>query len=246
MAFEQRATRDYFSTALLSAATAASTTMQSVDFVGLDTDYGTNGKYLPLVLHDDTLGVYEVVWVTAHASNSNTVTVVRGKEGTTALAWGAGTRVEAAPTSYDILLARTAGTLPSDAAIGTRVNRGDKKDSVVRVNNGWAPEAGVAFASDVGPGMTGVAVPDGAVLLMRCQYVPAFNTGSTGVATINFKTPFPNACLMAWPVSVDYNHVGPYVIQSLTAASVTLCVFNGSNVRAQQNGVSLLLAAIGY
>lgn len=41
--------------------------------------------YLPIVLDkDEQFGAPEIVWVTGHAAGHDTVTIVRGKEGTTA------------------------------------------------------------------------------------------------------------------------------------------------------------------
>ncbi|WP_409186497.1 hypothetical protein F9C11_20600 [Amycolatopsis sp. VS8301801F10] len=219
MANEQRATKDYFSTALLSAATVSSSTLQSVDFVGLDTDYGsggTTGKYLPLVLHDDTLGAYEIVWVTGHTAGSNTVTVSRGMEGTTAQAWGAGTRVEAAPTSYDTLLARTSSALPSDAPIGGRVMRGDKKDVAERANGLWAPSVGVAFASDAGPRRSGT-IPDGSAILLRGGQKTG-TTGANGVITVAHQTPFPNGTIAT---ALGITSTGVPAVATVSAESAT-------------------------
>ncbi|UKD55160.1 hypothetical protein L3Q65_46160 [Amycolatopsis sp. FU40] len=231
MAFEQRATKDYFSTSLLSAATVSSSTLQSVDFVGLDTDYGTNGKYLPLVLHDDTLGAYEVVWVTAHTSASNTVTVTRGMEGTTAQAWGAGTRVEAAPTSYDAVLARLASSMPSDSPIGGRVMRGDKKDVAERANGLWAPSVGVAFAADAGPRRSGT-IPDGSAVLLRGGHKVGTTT-TNGLITVAHQTPFPNATIATALGVVSTGVPAVAVVSSETATGVTIgfyAISGGANV----------------
>jgi hypothetical protein len=244
VAFSFRQARDYFSTQLSVAASITDTTMRAPAFTALDTDYGE--KFVPLVLHDDAAGVYEIVWVSAHSSTSDTVTVARGKEGTTARAWPSGTRVECAPTRRDMLVDVTAGTLPGDAHFGMRATRIDKLDRVVKTMNGWVPEEGVALAADVGPNMHGVQPPDGHTIIMRAQYVPAFTTSSAGDKTINFKQPFPNNCLAAWVTSVDYNHIGPFVVFAINAASCSFTVFHGSTTRTTQTGVSCVLHAMGW
>lgn len=244
MAFEQRDVKDYFSTSLIVQAAITDTTMRASLFAGLPTDYGS--KYLPLILHDDAQGLYEIVAVVAHSSSSDTVTVVRGREGTTARAWQAGTRVECAPARYDMLMALTSTTLPPDPYIGMRVSRLDKLDVVERANGTWGPSVGVAMASDVGPNMAAAQPPAGAALLMRAQYVAPLTTDSTGKTTVNWKTAFPNNCLGAWACSVDNSHIGPYVISAVSATACTLYVFNGSATFATQTNASFMLYGIGW
>jgi hypothetical protein len=244
VAFSFRETQNYFSTQLSVAASITDTTMRAPAFTGLGTGYGE--RYVPLTLHDDAQGVFEVVWANAHTAASDTVTVARGKEGSSARAWPSGTRVECAPTAYDMIMMATSGTLPGDAQFGGRAYRTDKLDVAMKTYNGWMPAAGVAFAADVGPNMHSVQPPDGHTIIMRSQYVPAFNTNATGDKTVNFKQPFPNGCLAAWLTSVDYNHVGPFVVTAVTAASCSFAVYNGSNVRAQQNSVTCVLTALGW
>ncbi len=244
MAFSFRQARDYFSTQLSVAASITDTTMRAPLFTGLDSDYGE--KYVPLVLHDDAAGVYEIVWVSAHASGSDTVTVARGKEGTTARAWPSGTRVECAPTRRDMIVDVTSGTLPADMHFGGEAERIDKLDTAVKTFNGWMPKVGVAFAADVGPNMVSVQPPDGMTLILRAQYVPPRTTDSQGKTTVNWKTPFPNNCLGAWATSVDANHIGPYVVNSNNATSCTIYVFHGSPTLKKQNNVSFMLFGIGW
>ncbi len=245
MSFEQRQVVNYFSTSLIVAASITDTTMRATGFTQLDST--TGAKYQALVLHDDAQGVYEIVWVSNHSAASDTVTVVRGKEGTTARAWPAGTRVEIAPTAYDALYAAVVSSLPSDAPIGMRAMVGDKFEVRQRVNGGyWAPDVGVAIPADVGPNMNSVQPPDGSTILMRAQYVPAFTTDSQGNKTVNFKTAFPNGCLSAWVTSVDYSHIGPFVVYGMSASAVSFTVFNGSTVRTTQTNVSCLLHALGW
>lgn len=245
MAFEQRQPVNYFSTSLIVAASITDTTMRANGFTNLDSPLGQ--KYVALVLHDDAQGVFEVVWTSAHAASSDTITVVRGKEGTAARAWPAGTRVECAPTVYDALFPSVTATLPTDAPIGLRSMRGDVFDVVERVKGGyWAPSVGVALAADVGPNMASISPSGGDVLLLRAQYVPPRTTDSQGKTTVNWKTPFPNNCLGAWATSVDNSHVGPFTVASNNATSCTVHVLNGSAVFTTQTNVSFMLFGIGW
>lgn len=217
MAFEQRDTVDYFSTSLLSAMTISATTMQSADFASKLPVYdGANGKYLPLVIHDDAVGVYEIVWVSTHVAAANTVTVVRGKQGTSAQPWSAGARVECAPTAFDTLLAKTAATLPSDPYIGQRVNRGDKADVLERVNGYWAPSVGVGIASDQGPNMNGTQAPVGATFLKRMGSVLA-TTSASGTITVAYVTVFPNNTQHVSVTSTFINGGGNFAVGAVRA-----------------------------
>jgi hypothetical protein len=245
VAFEQRQPINYLSTSLIVAASITDTTMRANGFTSLDSPLGQ--KYVALVLHDDAANVFEVVWTSGHTASSDTITVVRGKEGTTARAWPAGTRVECAPTVYDALYPSITPTLPIDGPIGQRSMRGDVFDTVEKTKGGyWAPSVGVALAADVGPNMSSTSPSGGDVLLLRAQYVSPRTTDGTGKTTVNWKSPFPNNCLGAWATSVDNSHIGPYVVASNTATACTIYVFNGSAVFTTQTNVSFMLFGIGW
>lgn len=246
MAFEQRATIDYFSTSLLAAMTISATTMQSADFAAkLPADYGTNGKYLPLVIHDDAIGVYEVVWVTAHVAASNTVTVVRGKEGTSAQPWSAGARVESAPTSYDAVLARLAASLPSDPFIGQRVNRGDRSDVLERVNGYWGPSVGAGIASDQKNNMMSDTAPNGAVFLLRMGTAGP-TTDANGKMSCTFQTPFPNKCHTFIPISTFLNAGGNIVVSAVSNTGADVYFLNGDKSRYASASASYAYLAFGW
>lgn len=246
MSFEQRATIDYFSTSLLAQMTIGATTMQSADFVTkLPADYGTNGKYLPLVIHDDTLGVYEVVWVTAHTAGSNTVTVVRGKEGTSAQPWGAGARVESAPTAYDAVLARLAASLPTDPFIGQRVSRGDKSDILERVLGYWGPSVGAGIASDQKNNMMSQTAPDGSIFLLRMGTAGAA-TDANGKLSCTFQTPFPNQCHTLIPISTFIAAGGNLVVSAVRNTGADVYFMTGPNARLASASASYAYLAFGW
>ena len=100
MANEFRRPIDEFFGTISAGITALETTLQSEQFSRLDDLYST-ALYLPLVLADDTTQVIEVVYVRGHTAGSNTITVLRGQEGTTARQWPVGTTFRAAPTVRD-------------------------------------------------------------------------------------------------------------------------------------------------
>lgn len=142
MANEHRQPRDYFFGTLSLAAALSDVTLTSAAFAALPTVYSAT-TYLPLVLHDPSSGLYEVVWVTGHASLSMNVTVARGKEGTAARQWPTGTQVVCAPTLRDSLYpVATRSALPSDAHIGMRAEIADEGVIAEKLASGWVTPGG--------------------------------------------------------------------------------------------------------
>lgn len=135
--YDTRRVLDYRFGQLSASVTALDTTLQSTAFATLASDL-TAEKYVPLVLADDALGLYEIVWVTGHSAASQSVTVVRGREGSTARGWASGTLWRIAPTIRDVQgTVATRGALPGDAHIGMRMMIEDEDAIVTRVTAGW-------------------------------------------------------------------------------------------------------------
>jgi hypothetical protein len=244
VSFEQRQVVNYFSTGLIVAASITDTTMRATAFTQLDTT--TGAKYQALVLHDDALGVFEIVWVSNHSAASDTVTVVRGKEGTTARAWPAGTRVEIAPTAYDALLAAVTSSLPTDAFIGQRAMLGDKFTAVERVNGYWGPSVGVGIAADQGPNMHGTQAPNSAAFLMRSGSGLATTNGS-GMLTVNYATAFPTNTQHVSVSSTFINGGGNFAIGAVRANGFDFYVLADSAGGRKANfQTSFTYAAFGW
>lgn len=244
MTFEQRQPLNYFSTSLIVAASITDTTMRASAFTSLDSPLGQ--KYVPLVLHDDAQGVFEIVWTSAHTASSDTITVVRGKEGTTARAWPAGTRVECAPTVYDALVPSVTATLPADAPIGQRSMLGDKFETRERVNGYWAPSAGVGIASDQGPNMNAVQAGAGAVFLMRSGSVLA-TTNASGSITVNYVTAFPNNTQHVSVTSTFINGGGNFAVSGVRANGFDVVLLADSAGNRKANFLtSFTYAAFGW
>jgi hypothetical protein len=192
MAHEQRAPRDYLAGTLSTAAAISDTALVSDAFSTLPTDYTTT-KYLPLTIHDPSTGLYEVVWVTAHASTSTTVTVVRARENTTAKAWPSGSHVICSPTVRDTISASTLAGLPTDAHAGMRVVVTDKGYVAERTGSSlWGASVGVALADDIGPGRSGVYPNTINALWLRAGHVTGGVTNGSGQVSVNYRQPFPN------------------------------------------------------
>lgn len=190
---------DYLFGTLSQAAAVGDTSISSASFANLATSY-TTSAVLPIVLHNPSTGVREVVWVTAHTAASTSVTVVRGKEGTSAQAWPSGTQWIVAPTAArDGLSAYSAATLAAmtDQHVGMRALETDS--SVVKhwtFAAGWQAEVGACRPADCGPTAAGGTVPTAANILTRMGCV-LNATPSSGLITVTFAQPFSNGYIGA-------------------------------------------------
>ncbi|WP_295819202.1 hypothetical protein [uncultured Deinococcus sp.] len=138
--YDQRVLLDYRYGNLSGGVNAFATTLVSDQFATLPSDLSTT-KYLPLVLADDSQKLYEVVWVVGHSAGSTTITVIRGREGSSAQAWGAGALWRAAPTARDYLVPyATRAALPVDAHLGMRAEIIADGTIVVKTPSGWTDE----------------------------------------------------------------------------------------------------------
>lgn len=228
MAYEQRAPRDYLAGTLSTAAAISDTALVADIFSGLPTDYSTT-KVLPLVIHDPSTNLYEVVWVTAHSASSTTVTVVRARESTTARAWPSGSAVICAPTVRDTLTVSTLAGLPTDAHTGMRVMVSDKGDVRQRLNSGtWAAAVGVALADEVGPQSGGSFPPASAGVFLRAGHVSGLTNGSGQVA-VTYRSPFPTATI-AVVVTGRSPSVPIYSTDNATASGFTCQVWKVTQI----------------
>lgn len=134
--YDQRSPVDGKFGQLTAGVTSLDTTLTSPDFASLASDLSTT-KYTPITLADDAARTYETVWVTAHSAGSSAVTVVRGREGSTARAWATGSAWRCAPTIRDTIQTLTRGTLPADPHIGMRVFLTDENRIVERTSTAW-------------------------------------------------------------------------------------------------------------
>lgn len=250
MASEYRSLLNYFFGTLSASAAISDTTMSSSAFTNLGTGYST-GTYLPLVINDPSIPAYEVVWVTAHTASSSTVTVVRGKEGTSARAWAAGTQIVCAPTIRDSRTSTTRAGLPSDGFYGERVVLSDEAQVVQKTAlAGWQPIVGAAAPADFGPRFDGSAIPNPANLLFRGGRVTG-NTNGSGFITGTFQTPFPNQCIrvmLTWVSggTTNYFNIG---LGTVAQSNFTFYLYRGdTGATGSGAGVSVTAdyLAIGY
>lgn len=228
MTIYRRVPLDYVFGTLNQAMAISDLTANSACFAGLATTFtsGSTVVYAPLVLHDPSLGVHEVVWIVGHGAGSQQVTVLRGREGTAAQPWPSGTQVICAPTaSRDALtfFARAGSTnlRPPDAHVGMR-NLDADVGAVVELTelSGWQPSVGVALATDVGPDINLANPPSDAAVIMRAGRFHS-TTASDGTITVSYRNPFPNGT-----ISVVVTAIGvwdsPLSVNSVTASGFVL------------------------
>lgn len=130
--------------------TSLDTTLTSPDFTSLPSDLSAT-KYVPITLADDSARTYETAWITAHSAGSAAVTVLRGREGSSARAWATGSVWRCAPTVRDTLAAYTRGSLPGDGHLGMRAILTDENRVVRKTTAGWlADEAPFAHVGCTG------------------------------------------------------------------------------------------------
>jgi hypothetical protein len=218
---------DYLFGTLSQAAAVGDTSISSASFANLSTSY-TTSAVLPVVLHNPSTGVREVVWVTAHTAAATSVTVVRGKEGTSAQAWPSGTQWIVAPTAArDGLSAYSAATLNAmtDQHVGMRALETDT--SLVKhwtYAAGWQAEVGACRPADCGPTVSGGSVPAAANILTRVGCINNA-TPSSNIIAVTFATPFPNGVIAACSNSLaGTQFIGVVTCENLTASGMNLRV----------------------
>lgn len=249
MSYEYRDAINAFQGTLSLDRAVSDTTLVSAAFASLPSDYSTAtpGKYLPLELNNYSTGDSEVVWVNSHTAGSTSVGALRGQEGTTALAWPAGTPVACAPTAKrDNVLVTTTGALPSNQHIGLETVLTDKGgDLRKRVANGLLAAVGAGIAGNFGTNMASVSPPDGVALDFRAGRF-AGSTNSSGAVSASYKTAFPNSTLGVWFTSVDLaNGKGPFILNSTSASGFNVICYNLATLAASVS-LSFMYIALGW
>jgi hypothetical protein len=240
---------DYAFGTLSVAAAVGDTSISSTAFANLSTAY-TTSAVLPMVLHNPATGVREVVWVTAHTAASTAVTVIRGKEGTSAQAWPSGTQWICAPTAArDGLSAYSAATLTgmTDQHVGMRALETDS--SVVKhwtYAAGWQAEVGACRPADCGPTFSAGTVPAAANILTRVGCVNNAAPSSNLIA-VTFAAPFPNGVITAVSNSLNSGQfIGTVTCESLTVSGMNLRVNQIAGYPAAPGFASLSYVAYGW
>lgn len=247
MAYENRVTRDYLIGTIKLALALSDTALVSDAFVDAGTGYNAS-TYMPVVLHDPAELRYEVVWITAHTAGSDAVTILRGREGTSAQAWPTGTEVLSAVTTRDVLTAVSTRTaLPADPHNGMRVLVGDEGHVYERSGAVWTLPTSLGSAPfQVGPSRGGIMPPESANIQFRAGQHGATTNGS-GDVTVAYRTPFVARTMCV--VITNSNlaaFTGTFIQHAETAAGFTVrAMTTGGNFAANQS-VGFAYQAIGW
>lgn len=203
MANEYRVTSNGLYGQMAAGFTAAATSIVDSSFAALPV-VTASSQYMPLSFTDSTAKLTEILWVTAHSSGSNTITVARGKEGTTARAWTTGTPWAQAETVRDGQTMATSGAQPTERHVGMRwVDTDTGAAKAQSFNGGIVPQFGGALANDIGPLRDSSFPAAGSTMVFRAAEVPV-TTNSVGDANVQFRTAFPTNCVAVVGVSSDH------------------------------------------
>lgn len=232
------------------AAAIGDTSISSAQFSTLPSNF-TTSAVMPMVLLNASTGAREVVWVTAHTASATSVTVVRGKEGTSAQAWPSGTQWICAPTAArDGMPAMTTAALNAmtDQHVGMRALNTDT--STVwdwTFSAGWQPEVGVAKPTDLNPNRSGASMPNTANPMVRAGYVTG-TTSAGGDISATFTGAFPNGCHLALAGVADAGvWLGLVNVSAESATGLTIHCADVSPFAAHASGlVKLFYIALGY
>lgn len=248
MANEYRVPLDYFFGTLTTAAAISDTTLTSTNaFAALGTGY-TTSIYLPLTLHDPATKLFETVWVTAHTAASNTVTVVRGKEGTTAKSWASGTQIVCAPTIRDVNLVLARASLPADPAIGTNATLSDEAIALMSTfDSGWFPRAGVSKPSSAGPNRSAGNPSAQNTIQLRGGFGSGVTNGS-GLITYTYREAFPNGSISPVASVASSSSAAIIAVEAETASTFTVGAYNPTTGAKFGAGVTVVVSyvALGY
>lgn len=246
MANENRLTFNGFYGQLSADITAVATSITNAAFATLPQITGT-ADYIPLTLSDETLRYIEVVWITAHATGSNTVTVVRAKEGTTARAWLTGTKFGQADLVRDGLPSYLSSAIPTDLHVGCRFYVSDLGLVLVKsFNAGNVADVGVARPGDVGPTRAGTYPSAASVITVRAGNT-VVSTNVNGDGSVNFLTAFPNGCISVTANSADPGvFTGTLTLSGEVAAGFNFRAMNLNNTPLASSPVRLNYTAIGW
>jgi hypothetical protein len=243
-----RTSYNYIIGALGTAATISDTTLNSSAFAVLPTWTVGDNRAMPLTLQNPATGMIEIVWGTAHTAGSSNITVVRGKEGTTAQAWPLNTLIGCNDTLRDQLAYGPSSGRPADPHVGMRWIDTDTKQEVVHTEMaGWQAGAGTARAADLGTRRGGAAIPSGATIIERMGHKTNLSTDATGLVNVVYGVPFPTMTIGAEIHStngVQFN--GTFTLDAERADGFTAYCWKHDGTAYASGTVSLFYIAKGY
>lgn len=248
MAYEFRLNVDYTFGTLSANAAVSDTSMSAAAFASLPSS-PTASLYIPLVLQNPSTGAKEIVYITAHTAAATTVTVVRGMEGTTALAWGSGSTWSVAPTVRDGgAMAVTSSTNPASPHAGLTIVESDTWALKTKtVTAGWQAAVGLSLPAHFTATATNGGISPSATLQMRGGPLFAVAPNGSGVLAVTFTIPFPQGVITAWAQSMDGTKViGDFTCESLTVNGMNIRMTDLNSVAVTAAGADISYVAIGF
>lgn len=247
MALDFRFPADFAFGTLTSAISVSDTTLSSADFSAIRV-LSSGASHVPIVLLDPTTKVYETVWLTVHSSGATSATVTRGKEGTVALEWPAGTQWICSPTTRDIVSANSLAGLPSDAHVGMRVAVSDKGETWAKtLNQGWLGELR-GNREDTARCIDGTAQAANGFVPIFKALTHAGTTNGSGILAVTLPNGgFPNRIITASLTRASGTWFMP-VIEAGSTTRTTLGIIcqTGVGTVLASAGVTIGIIAIGY
>ncbi|WHT21024.1 hypothetical protein N8J89_08135 [Crossiella sp. CA-258035] len=238
-----RVPKDFQFGTLTTAITSSQTSITEAKFSTLPALASTD-SYVPVVLMDTTTGLHEVVWVTVHTSGSTTVTVMRGREQSTAKAWSVGTVWSNAPTAWDAIADKNGVASPY---VGQRVLNGSAgRIEEWTYGNGWQASAGAYLPTQAGPAADGAVMPSFAFSEMRVGTAQVVTAGD-GFGTVNLPLAFPNKHAAGVLTSADENlFAGPLTWCQPTLSSFKFVGYHPGGSLATTTSIKLNFICWGW
>lgn len=247
MAYEFRYLADFQYGTLTAPVAMSDTSMSSAEFAPLSANFTTT-TYFPIVLLNPTAKIHEKVWVTAHSSSSSTVTVVRGRELTSARDWPTGTQWIHAPTIKDSQMRATDALPPDDPHVGQRAmwHASSESREYTRLQ-GWlgslrTTQADMGRATDGTTSHTANMVP-------RIKMWTA--TGTTNASGLLAAT-IPNGGFTTRLLAVVATRLGvtsafvPTIDASSTTTTIQILASNTGTGAVVSSSITVCIMAIGY
>lgn len=247
MSYEFRYIQDFQFGTLTTAASVSDTTLVSAQFAAIGTGFGAS-TYIPIVLLNPSAQTYEVVWLTGHSASSTSITVVRGREGSTAQAWPSGTQWVTGPTVRDALLPGVATALPTDPHIGLRLMAIDKHEVWEKTETqGWLGSIRAA-AADMGRAQDGTTSHAAGRLPQMKMWTASGTTNASGILASTIPNGGYTTRLIA-AVATRYGSLAAFVptIESTsTITTINILASNTGTGAVASTAITVGVMTIGY
>lgn len=247
MTYEFRYTADFIYGTLTAPVAVSDTTISSAEFIPFSNTFTTT-TYVPIVLLNPTARIHEKVWIVAHSAASETVTVVRGRELTSAQEWPTGTQWIIAPTIQDGQQRATNASPPADPHVGMRAMYYENSESREYTRfQGWLG-ATRTNAADMGRATDGITTH-------TAHYMPQLKfwtaSGTTNASGILAST-IPNggfATRLVAAVATRYGSTTGFVAtveNTSTKTTINILASNTGTGAVGSTAITVGVFAAGY